>query len=235
MNKGRTRSYGLELMLRKKPSLNTNTWFGWMSYAYTQTKERSGLFLPTTGLEYQTLNQTQETMYWRGMSNPSVYDTSGNRWTNAQYERAHSYKAILGYITGKHTISGQWQIWTSYPYTNIKMSSTVTGSGTGPFSGTFYIPVYNPTRNTAHYPVNHRLDIKYSYKEQLSWGYVSFYIGVIDCYAPVFKPTTGYETPYPIAPYIPGVNPKKYSSRESEGGYRVLGGIAPVIGVEVKF
>ncbi len=235
MNTGRMRSYGAEVMIRKKPSINTNTWFGWMSYAYTQSKERSGLFLPTTGLEFQTLNQSQETMYWRRLSNPSVYDTSGNRWINAQYERVHSYKVILGYIFGKHTISGQWQIWTSFPYTNIKTSSTVTGFGSGPLSGSFYIPVYNPTRNTAHYPVNHRLDVRYAYKEPFSWGYVSFYIGVIDCYAPFFKPTTNYETPYPFLPYVPGINPKGYSSRESEGGYRVLGGIAPVIGVEVKF
>ena len=235
MNTGRMRSYGLEVMIRKKPSTNKNTWFGWMSYAYTQSKERSGLFLPTTGLEFQTQNESQNSMFWRNLSNPSVYDTSGNKWINAQYERVHSYKVILGFISGKHTISGQWQIWTSYPYTSVIASSTMTGFGSGPFSGTFYIPVSNPTKNTAHYPLNHRLDIRYSYKEPLPWGYVSFYIGIIDCYAPFFKPTTNYETPYPFLPYIRGVNPKGYSSRESEGGYRVLGGIAPVVGVEVKF
>ena len=233
MNKVRMRNYGVEFMARKKPSTNKYTWFSWISYAYTQSKERSGLYVPTTGLDFQSYGM--ETMFWRRLSDPSVYDTSGNKWINAQYERVHSFKLIVGFIFGNHTISTQFQLYSSFPYTNIKGSSTYSGPGGGPFNGTFYIPVYNSTRNTAHYPVNHRLDIRYSYKQTYPWGYVSWYIGVIDCYAPFFKPITAYEAPYPFFPYIPGKNPKGYSNRESEGGFRVLGGIVPVIGVEVKF
>ena len=232
-NTGRMRTYGMELMIRKKPGTEKNTWFGWASYTLTQAKERTGLFLPyIQGLNIQS-SFDATTMFWRMMS---VYDSSGNRWINYDYERVHSLKLVLGYIFGNHTISGQFQLFTSFPYTNIIGSELMSfpsfgGSGTS----SFYEQIYNPKRNTAHYIVNHRLDLRYSHKETYSWGYVTWYIAIIDCYAPFFKPINNYETPYPFLPYIPGRNPKGYSDRETEGAIGFLGGIAPVLGVEVRF
>ncbi|MFI4963369.1 MAG: hypothetical protein ACHP6H_05890, partial [Legionellales bacterium] len=241
INKGRMHAYGSEVMIRKKPSINRNSWFGWISYAYTQSKDRSGLLLPTVIQDRSTFNQ--ETAFWQLAANTSVYDPGGNRWTNAQYERVHSFKTVLGYIFGNHTISTQFQIFTSFPYTDIWGSSTLTlptfTSGSGGFSGftnnTFSIPVYNTHKNSRHYPSNSRLDLKYSYKQTYEWGYVNWFIGIIDCYAPFYHPTTGYQSFNPFLPYIPGVNPQPYSSRTSEGNWKVLGNIVPNIGVEVRF
>ncbi|MBN2158542.1 MAG: TonB-dependent receptor plug domain-containing protein [Spirochaetes bacterium] len=245
LNRGRMRSYGLEFLARKEKNGGSITWFGWLSYSLAFSQERSGLFLPafifmdpSSPLVMGSLgmigslygnNYYNENMYWWFVHNIHVADISGSRWINADYERIHSLKIILGLTCRRHTISARFQLYTSFPHTTIVTSYDLSGSGI------MNLPVYNFKGNTGHFPVNHRLDIQYDYKWEYERGHVRLYVGIIDVFAPINKTINGYKEFNPFLPYMPGKNPEKFVSHEKDGSYSGLDGVAPYLGCEITF
>jgi hypothetical protein len=208
---GKAKVYGFEIMLRKDKQENTNDYFGWLSYTYNRAKTKSGI----TGNIYDNAG------------NPTAvrFDDSGHKWINSMYEREHSLKLVLGYTYGKHTISGKFQLYSSFPYTPIVGSQLDTGYTGSPSR---YTPVYDENNpNSKHFPISNRLDLRYSYKTGYEWGYISWYLEVIN----VTKraPVTAEDWKY-NQPYAEGSNPKHESP---EGSLDAM--IIPNFGVEVKF
>jgi hypothetical protein len=136
-NSGRMRSYGLEFLARKEKGGGNITWFGWLSYSLTFAKENSGLFRPAllfldpSAMSLDSLgmigaiygnNYINENMFWWYVCNLRVADISGFRWINAEYERRHSLKLILGLVCGHHTLGARFQLNTSFPYTEVVTS-----------------------------------------------------------------------------------------------------------------
>lgn len=203
MNSGKIRAYGVEVMLKKDRQEGKNDFFGWVSYTYTRSKSRSGL---------------PPYPYLYGNPYNDVGDPWGDRWINYSQEQNHSLKMIAGYAFWKHTITGKFQLYTSTPYTPIVWGQQDTKSGY-----LRYYPVYGRP-NSRRFPMNHRLDIRYTYTTNYSWGYLSWYIEVINVYnnRPVIMESWNYQLPY-LGKY----NPKKMK----------LQGLAfiPNFGVEVHF
>lgn len=204
LNSGKIRARGVEILLRKDTRERTNDFFAWLSYTYTLSSYRSGL--PATA-------------GYGGVPTNIAADIYGNVWIPYNYERQHSVKLTGGYRYNRHTISGKFQLYTSYPYTPY-----VNGVlDTNYLPGIRYVPVLGKT-NSAHFPVEHSLDVRYSYKTDHSWGYVTWYLEIINIYnnKTIDMQQWSYDRPYGNG------NPKQVSSAGSLS-------TIPNFGVEVKF
>jgi len=152
---------------------------------------------------------------------PFIFDQNGDKWLTSDQEQEHSFKLVLGYQLGRHTFSSRFQLYTSFPYTPI------IGSENSPPASDRYAPVYDMNNvNSRHFPVDHRLDIRYSYKTGYEWGYVSWYIEVINVYGLWHKSVSQEKWQY-NRDYEEGVNP----TSEKDEGLSII----PNFGVEVKF
>jgi hypothetical protein len=218
MSTGRIRAYGGEIMLKKDRKEGENGVFGWISYAYTRSRFKSGLpnypgkygvLINNTGTFPATLND---------IFLNKIGDYWGNRWINYDFEQSHSLKIILGYVHGKHTITGKFMLYTSNPYTPIVASTQDTEYPDR------FVPVYGKP-NTRHFPLFHRLDLRYSNTTTYSWGYVSWYIEIINAYN--YRPLAVQKWNYNY-PYLGKRNPKITS-------YGTTVAFIPNFGVEAKF
>jgi len=196
-NTGKQRAYGAELMLRLDRVEEQDGLFGWINYTFTQSKRKSGL--------------------------PLSLDPYGDEYLNFSNEQEHALKIVSGYVLGKHTLSGRFQANSSFPYTPItgsELSPDPTPSGSEPrYARTFY----GSEPYSAHFPIDHRLDVRYSYKINKAWGSISWYVEVINVYnnKTVSTETWDYTEPYGSD------NPVK----EPDDGLSLI----PNFGVEIKF
>ncbi len=193
-NSGKSYTYGVEVMLRKDLRENENGLYGWINYTYTRSRNKSGL--------------------------PESGDPYGSEYLTSQYEQQHSFKLVAGYRHGNHTLGAKFQMYSSMPYTAI------TGADRdmdylGP--GERWVPATG-TPFTRHFPVDYRLDIRYTHKRALSWGYVSWYFEVINVTNHRPKDTLKWDYRYPYSDQ----NPRVVSSSDSLT-------FIPNFGVEVKF
>jgi hypothetical protein len=206
MTTGKIRTYGFELTLSKDIREDQNGLYGWVNYTYTHSRFKSGL--PT----YPGIF---------GIPQNGLGDSYGDQWTNYDYEQQHVLKFIAAFRFREHTWSAWFQLYTSSPYTPI-ISSQLDTDYT---AGTRYYPIYGRP-NSKRFPVRHRLDLRYSFKAPYSWGYVSWYVELINCYNNRPKDYEKWDYRFP---YNRGYNPRKESS--SESGLSII----PNFGVEVKF
>ncbi|HRZ26890.1 MAG TPA: TonB-dependent receptor [Spirochaetota bacterium] len=192
-NTGQLRAYGAEIQLRLDRTERSAGFFGWINYTFTQSKYKSGA--------------------------PGPY-YSGDTYINFSYEQEHALKLVLGYNYRQHTISGRFQLYSSFPYT------PVTDTIESPAGSGRYFPTYGGVKqNSRHFPVNHRLDIRYTYTSDHQWGHVSWYIELINAYyyIPIDRETWRYNQPY-----VKGRNPKRERDETALA-------LIPNFGVEIKF
>ncbi len=200
---GKMKAYGFEVMLRKDMRENTSGFFGWMSYTYCVSKYKSGI----------TGNIFDE----NGNDTGTAYDPNGDKWINSDFDRRHSVKLVLGYKYGKFTFSGKFQYLTAYPSTAI-IGSTEDTNYPGRYTPVYDISNQNEYREASY----HRLDLRISHKTSYEWGYVSWYVEVINVYNSAQKETNWkYNQPYSDS------NP---DTSDDEGLT-----IIPNFGVEIKF
>lgn len=194
INSGKRVSRGFEIMIKKDHRQGVSDFFGWVSYTYNRSKSKSGL--------------------------PAVFDASGDKWINFMYEQQHALKLVAGYQHKRHTYSARFQLYSSFPYTEI------IGYNEIPEDSGRYAPVYDiANENAKHFPINHRLDLRYSYRTGYEWGHVSWYVEVINAYGPFRKAITEQRWRYDM-PYGDD-NPEL----TAEEGLTII----PNFGVEVKF
>lgn len=196
---GEIYAYGIEFMLRIDRRENKPGLFGWINYTWARSKIKSNL--PSTISDYE------------------------DDWITSAYEQEHTAKVVVGYsfYDGPrtiHTISARFQLNTSLPYTPVN-GHTVDNLDGG---GIRYVPDYTGSvPNSANLPMEHRLDIRYTHRTNYRWGYVSWYIEVINVY--MFK-VSSEEWDYTEA-YGEGTNPQI----KKQDGLSII----PNFGVEIKF
>jgi hypothetical protein len=137
------------------------------------------------------------------------------------YDQRHSLKLVAGYQHKRHTYSARFQLYSSFPYTEI------IGSQESPVGSGRYAPIYDEANeNEKRFPVDHRLDLRYSYRTGYEWGHVSWYVEVINAYGPfreaIVEQRWRYDRPYGDD------NPELTTER---GALTII----PNFGVEVKF
>jgi len=138
-------------------------------------------------------------------------DPSADEWIISEYDQTHVIKLISGYTHKKHTLSARFQFNSSVPYTPI------TGSYQNPPASGRYVPVYGK-EHTERLSPEHRLDLRYSYKTNYRWGFVSWYVELINVYN------------FTSDEYFFNYSTGKASIRKTEDV-----GIIPNFGVEAKF
>jgi hypothetical protein len=99
----------------------------------------------------------------------------GGEWNNSPFEMRHVGKLVAGYTKGRHTISARYQYNSSLPYTPYT-GATKDNAYT---AGTRYVPIEGKP-NSAHMSPDQRLDIRYSYKTNYSWGHITWFIEIIN-------------------------------------------------------
>ena len=105
-------------------------------------------------------------------------DYYGDEWISAWSEQVHVLKTVAGYTFGHHTLSARFQFNSTLPYTPVVDSNKdITYVG----ETERWLPVYGKT-NSKRLSPEHRLDIRYSRRTNYKWGYVSWYIEVINAY-----------------------------------------------------
>lgn len=189
---GKLKAYGGEAMVRLDRREGSSAFFGWINYTLTQSKIKTGL--------------------------PTTSDPTGDTFISSDWEQEHAVKVVAGYTRGRHTFSAKFQLYSSFPYTEI------TGGNEEPVTSGRYIPEYSTDINSKHYPLSHQLDLRYTYRTNYEWGHVSWYIEVINAYNFVQKENVWHYD----EPYSEGSNP---SLQKPSGGLSII----PNFGVEVKF
>ncbi|MBN2403399.1 MAG: TonB-dependent receptor plug domain-containing protein [Spirochaetes bacterium] len=205
LSSGKQKTYGFEIMIRKDLRDNEDGLYGWMSYTYTRSKYKSGL---PTGFYYKEVYQVDD----NGV--PYIGDKYGNRYVTSDYEQRHSLKFVSGYKKGNHTVSGKFQYYSGFPYTPIVDNES-------PVNGR-YVPI-SGERNSKNFAPYWQLDMRYTRRIPHSWGYISWYVEIINIFM-----NKEYEYKwYWDREYSPGSNPVM----KKQEGYNFL----PNFGVEVKF
>ncbi len=195
-NTGRQKTHGIEITLRLDREEGAEGLFGWINYTYTRSTRKSGV------------SDAADDPF-----------NDANRYVTFAYEQAHALKLVAGYTFGKHTLSSRFQLYSSFPYTPI------TGSEESPAGSGRYVPTYyGAERNSKHFPMDHRLDLRYSYRTVYSWGQVSWYVEIINAYnhRSITEETWSYQRAYGTD------NPRIEASDE---GLTLM----PNFGVEIKF
>ena len=141
----------------------------------------------------------------------------GDNWINSDNEQEHALKLIFGYSYKQHSISSRFQLNSSFPYTPI------VDADESPVGSERYFPEYG-SKNSRHSPVDHRLDLRYTYKSRHSWGFISWYIEIINVYNN--RAINGEDWDYD-RPFAKGSNPKPDRPNTVN--------LIPSFGVEVKF
>ncbi|MDH5718168.1 MAG: TonB-dependent receptor [Spirochaetia bacterium] len=90
---GETKNYGFELTLKKDPSEENNTLYGWLSYTYNIGLHKTNL--------------------------PLENDLYGDQWLNSEFSKKHIFKLVSGYAYNEHKIGARFQLYSSSPYTPI--------------------------------------------------------------------------------------------------------------------
>ena len=208
---GRLKAYGVEVMFRKDLHENDDGLYGWLSYTYTRSRFRSGL-------------PTQDG--YLGDPRNKYGDLYGDTWITSDSEQRHAFKLVAGMKFGRHTLSCKFQYYTAQPFTPIT-GSIYDVDYKNNYGKDRYVPVMGYP-NSKNPPDNHRLDVRYTYKVNHSWGYVSWYFEVINIYYYNPPDHEQWDYRYPYSESGPNKNPRM----EKEPTGIVL---IPNFGVEVKF
>ncbi len=215
LSTGRVKAHGFEIMLRKDTRENRDGLFGWLSYTYTRSIYKSGL--PAEDGLYGLVDGNGNYVNKAG-------DAFGDRYTTFQFEQRHCLKLIAGYKISDHIITGRFQYYSGFPYTPYTGSKEDTNYALLHPGEHRYVPTTDE-RNSRNFPSYYQLDMRYTYKINHSWGYVSWYVEVINVF---MKQAVNEQKWYWDRPYSAGSNPKL---RAGDDGFTVL----PNFGVEVKF
>jgi hypothetical protein len=123
-----------------------------------------------------------------------------------RYEQQHVVKLIGVLRWGAYEIGARFELFTGFPYTPIVGSTCTPGYAcAGDPTTTLYTPTYSTDINSAHYPLFHRLDVRFTRKSTYTWGTFSWFIEFINIYnnEPLLRQAfTNTE------PYSPGRNPR---------------------------
>lgn len=123
-----------------------------------------------------------------------------------RYEQRHVVKMIGVYRVGAYELGARFEMFTGFPYTPITGSSCATGYAcAGDPTTTLYTPTYSTDINSAHFPLFHRLDLRFTRKSTYSWGTFSWFIEFINVYNNEPKLRQAFNN---AQPYEDGRNPR---------------------------
>ncbi len=185
-NRGSGWSHGYELLLRKNSRPGQRDWFGWFSYTWSQSFQNTNIYQIYDGDTFQYSSVERRAL-------AEFFPNSKEQW--ATWDRTHVANVVYGWrINEEYQIGGRWSYLTSAPFRPI------TGDDGGRFSNpanglTYWSETYsnNPFSsdfgNVRRGKDFHRLDIRFDKFENYAWGYVNWYLEIVNVY--IRKNTNG--------------------------------------------
>lgn len=179
-NSGTGYSRGYEVFIKKSNRPNSKDWFGWVSYTWSQTFRNTNTYSPFTE-EDKRLRLSSEEQRFRALfpnSREIIYD----------YDVTHLLSVVFGWrFSESYQVGGRWFYRTAFPIT------PVTGDDGGlfknPTNGQIYWnPTYSDNPFSANYTNSkrlapyHRLDIRLDKFMNYEWGFINWYVEVINVY-----------------------------------------------------
>ncbi len=221
-------SHGYELLIRKNSKQGSRDWFGWLSYTWSQTFTNNNI--------YQIYDGDNSQLY--GMERRILAEFFPNSKEQlAAWDRTHVINLIYGWrVTEDYQIGGRWSYLTSTP------TRPIIGDDGGRFSNplngiTYWNSVYSNNPYTSEYgnvkrgADFHRLDIRFDKFENYSWGYINWYLEIVNVY--LRKNTNGenFDNSKPFSATNP-VPSQTFGTLEMPGGT-----VIPFfnVGMEVHF
>ncbi|MDF3819749.1 TonB-dependent receptor plug domain-containing protein [Leptospira sp. 96542] len=221
-------SHGYEIMIRKNSRAGMRDWFGWISYTWSQSFQNSNIYQI-----YEGDNSQLSTIERKILA--EYFPNSKEQL--APWDRTHVANVIYGWrVTEEYQIGGRWSYLTSSP------SRPIIGDDGGKFSNplnglTYWNPTYSNNPYTSEYgnvkrgSDFHRLDIRIDKFENYSWGYMNWYLEIVNVYLRKNKNGYDFNNSRPFS----GTNP---SESDTFGTLELPGGtVIPFfnVGMEVHF
>lgn len=221
-------SHGYELLIRKNARPGTRDWFGWISYTWSQSFQNSNLYQVYEGDTTQVGGIERKIL-------AAYFPNSVEQL--APWDRTHVANVIYGWrVNEGYQIGARWSYLTSVP------SRPIIGDDGGRFSNplnglTFWNPRYSNNPYTSEYGYVkrgtdfHRLDIRFDIFENYSWGYLNWYLEIVNVYMRKNKNGFDFDNSKPFSATNPREN-DTFGTLELPGGT-----VIPFfnIGMEVHF
>ncbi|GBF50888.1 TonB dependent receptor [Leptospira ryugenii] len=178
-NKGTGWSHGYEVLLRKNSKQGSRDWFGWVSYTWSQTFYNSNIYRVYDGDTFQYSAVERQVI-------AEYYNNSKEQL--ATWDRTHVANVIYGWrINEDYQLGGRWSYLTSVPYQRVigddggQFSNPANGQTfwNARYSNNPYTAEFGNTKRGADY---HRLDIRLDKFENYSWGYINWYLEIVNVY-----------------------------------------------------
>lgn len=185
-NRGSGWSHGYELLFRKNSKTGLRDWFGWISYTWSQSFQNTNIYQIYDGDTFQYSSLERRVL-------AEFYNNSKEQL--AVWDRTHVANVIYGWrINDEYQIGGRWSYLTSTPIQPIIGDDG--GRFVNPANGlNYWNPKYSNNPFSSEYGNVkrgrdfHRLDIRIDKFENYSWGYLNWYIELINIY--IRKNTNG--------------------------------------------
>ncbi|TGN13129.1 TonB-dependent receptor plug domain-containing protein [Leptospira ilyithenensis] len=221
-------SHGYEVMIRKNSKPGIRDWFGWISYTWSQSFVNDNINKTYDGdnFQYSTIEKKVIAEYF-----------PNSKEQLATWDRTHVVNVIYGWrFTEEYQIGGRWSYLTSVPYQPITGDDG--GRYSNPLNGLTY---WNPTYSNNPYSSDygnvkrgadyHRLDVRIDKFENYSWGYVNWYVEIVNLYLRKNTNGEGFDNSRPFSATNPTPS-QTFGTLELPGGT-----VIPFfnIGMEVHF
>lgn len=192
-NRGYGYSNGFEVFIRKNPDTSRSSgWFGWLSYSQSITKRNNNQPRLSDDDEAKRArdNFGKKLRYQSSLQEGylNVYDDNSYEFlfNNDKSEmfdldRTHILSIVFGWkINPSWQLGGRFRYATGLPVTQINGSSRLTQAAT--FGVNLYLPEYSNLFNSYRLPSIHQLDIRLDRFFNYSWGYMNWYLDLINIY-----------------------------------------------------
>ena len=179
-NNGTGWSRGYELFLKKSNRPGSKDWFGWISYTWSQTYRNKNTYVPFTE-EDKTLRLSAEEQRIRALfpnTKEIIYD----------FDVTHLVNVVYGWrFSEEYQVGLRWLYRTAFPFTPVIGDDG--GQFRNPANGqVFWNPKYSDNPFSAEYENSrrlspyHRLDIRFDRFLNYEWGFMNFYVEIINLY-----------------------------------------------------
>ncbi|MCB1180323.1 MAG: TonB-dependent receptor plug domain-containing protein, partial [Leptospiraceae bacterium] len=248
-NSGDGFSEGVEIYLKKSPPVDfLSGWFGWISYSNSRTKRNNH---QSTLNSDETRNRTINNGVRKLIGQTKVGTNTINYYDNNElellydndksylydFDRTHVLNVVFGWKFNKNwQLGGRFRYASNVPITPIVDSNKASVNAAGGF--TFYFPKYSEYYNSTRLLPIHQLDIRIDNFQNYEWGYMNWYVELINLYGrrnPIsqsFDNTRPYSSDNPRNTFDTLNSP--YIQTTLPGGRKLYLPMI-VIGMEVRF
>ncbi|GBF51943.1 TonB-dependent receptor plug domain protein [Leptospira ryugenii] len=214
-NSGYGYSEGIEIFIKKsKDPRQESGAFGWISYTNSITKRINNQARRSSdeNTDASILNRSRELLAQTKLGTNYLNYYSDNQfeliYNNDREElydldRRHILNVVFGYkFNSVWQVGGRYRYFSGTPYTPIVSANRANQAAT--FGVNLYFPEYSKNYNSDRLLPFHQFDIRIDHIDQFSWGYINFYLELVNFYGRLNQSGFNFDN---LSPYQRGTNP----------------------------